>query len=67
MTDFERFLDLVVQDNSLRDALLAESDVEAFFKLLIDLAAKRGLVVTDEQARMAFQGAKRSWLERRAQ
>jgi hypothetical protein len=67
MTDFERFLDLVVRDDSLRDALLAESDVEAFFKLLIDLAAQRGLFVTDEQVRIAFQGAKRSWLERRAQ
>lgn len=64
MTNFERFREVVFEDTSLRDALAAETEVDGFVRLLVDLAAHRGFAMTEEEVRAEVNRARRSWIER---
>ncbi len=64
MTEFERFREIAVVDQGIREALLAERDTEQFIARVVELAHSRGCEVTAAEVREALRAARRSWLER---
>ena len=67
MSDFDRFRELVFEDASLRDRLLASTQLEPFLALVVTLARERGLTLTDAEVRSQYQAAMRAWIERQMQ
>ena len=64
MADFERFRAMVLTDSSLRERLLAETELDPFVDQVIALAGECGLTVTEAEVRSALEAASRSWVER---
>jgi hypothetical protein len=66
--DLERLRDLVLADlavdRSLVGPLLAARTRAEFVALVRELAAARGLSVTDDEVLAGLTSARRSWLER---
>lgn len=65
MQDFERFREMVFEDDALRDRLMAQTNFELFLTLVSAAAGERGLYVTVDEARSRYQESYRAWLERR--
>jgi hypothetical protein len=67
MSDFSQFKKLVFADPSLRDSLLAETELEPFLDLVVALARERGLTLTKDEVRREHQSAAHAWMMRQVQ
>ena len=64
MTEFERFRECVFADRKLQDALMAETDADAFVELVARLACARGCDVSGDAVRQEMRASRLAWLER---
>ena len=60
----ERFIELVLRNNLLRDKLLGISDYTVFLSSAVQLGEELGCSVTEEDVRAAMQVNQRAWIER---
>ena len=64
MTEFERFRECVFADRKLQDALMAETDADAFVELVARLACAFGCDVSGDVVRQEMRASRLAWLER---
>jgi Nif11 domain len=64
MSAFERFHELVVDDDELCRTLQAESDPQAFAVLAQRLGAERGFTFTVADVEAAIRDGRKRWIER---
>jgi hypothetical protein len=64
VTEFERFRECVFADRKLQDALMAETDADAFVELVARLARARGCDVSGDAVRQEMRASRLGWLER---
>jgi hypothetical protein len=61
---FERFCQLVLEDDALHKALRETPDTESFIALTVELAQSHGCDFTPDDLRQALEDKRREWLER---
>ena len=64
MTEFERFRDRVFADRKLQDALMAETNPDAFVQLVSQLAREQGYDLSADDVRQEMRASRMAWLER---
>ena len=64
MTEFERFRDRVFADRKLQDALMAETNPDAFVQLVSQLAREQGYDLSVDDVRQEMRASRMAWLER---
>ena len=60
----DAFRDMVLDDPSLQEKLLATADVDLFAALTVALGAERGLRFSADDVHEALRASRRVWLER---
>ncbi|MBS0631124.1 MAG: hypothetical protein JSS11_04365 [Verrucomicrobia bacterium] len=61
---FQEFCALVVQDQTLFDALRAEFDVYSFRRAVVAAGLARGFSFTEEEVRAGLLTARQTWRDR---
>jgi len=64
VTEFERFRDRVFADRKLQDALMAETNPDAFVQLVSQLAREQGYDLSVDEVRQEMRASRMAWLER---
>ena len=64
MTEFERFREMVFADRDLQDALMAETNTDAFVEMVSRLARDRGCDLSVDAVRGELRASRLAWLER---